>query len=255
MSNRITQLKAVTEAARNQLYDHPIYAELKSVAAIRVFMKFHAFAVWDFMSLVKSLQAFYTPTTTPWYPPASNSIARFVNEIVLGEESDVNADGGHISHFEMYLEAMKDIKANTSLIETFLSSVRSVDNIEEAIRTSDLPPELQDFLSFTFTITASQEIHKVAAVFSFGREDIIPEMFHQIISQTEISPKPEKLFYYLSRHIELDGDEHGPMALKIVEDACGSDEKKWREATEAAKKAIELRINLWSMILGEFSNH
>lgn len=244
----IKQLKALTETKRNELYKHPIYEELNSLAAIRLFMEFHVFAVWDFMSLVKSLQSFYVPTRIPWLPPVNNEIARFINEIVLGEESDVNLTGNHASHFEMYLEAMKEVNANTSLIETFLNSVNSIGSIEGAIRSAQLPQELKDFLSFTFTIIGSKETHKVASVFGFGREDIIPEMFDAIITQLKVSPSPEKLKYYLSRHIELDGDEHGPMALKIVSDACGDSPQKWQEAIEAANQAIQLRINLWSMI-------
>ena len=73
-------------------------------------------------------------------------------------------------------------------------------------------------------------------------------MFLRVVKNSDQVTSAPKFKYYLERHIELDGDEHGPMALKLMEEACNNDDKKWEEATSVALRAIEARINLWSMI-------
>ena len=45
---------------------HPLYESLRSVEDLRVFMSNHVYSVWDFMSLVKYLQARVAPAHVPW---------------------------------------------------------------------------------------------------------------------------------------------------------------------------------------------
>ena len=57
-----------------------------------------------------------------------------------------------------------------------------------------------------------------------------------------------KFRYYLDRHIELDGDEHGPISLKMIEKLCKEDAQLWQEAEAIAVQSLEKRIALWDSI-------
>ena len=75
-------LTAAIADERAALLAHPIYARVNDLAALRAFMQHHVFAVWDFMSLLKSLQRRLTSLEVPWLPPEDPEAARLVNEIV-----------------------------------------------------------------------------------------------------------------------------------------------------------------------------
>ena len=178
------------------------------------------------MSLLKALQINLTNISIPWTPRPSASLARFINEIVHAEESDINEKGEPKSHFEMYLDAMEECGANTNKINKFVNNV-SKGKLPEVNKAID------SFLATTFDVLNSGEAHKIAAAFTFGREDLIPDMFIEIVKKlsNEKEIKADLLIYYLDRHIELDADEHGPMALKMIQNLCGNDPVKWKEAT------------------------
>lgn len=248
--NRIKLLEEALKPSFKKLKRHPMYASLASVEDIQLFMENHVFAVWDFMSLLKSLQNSLTNVNIPWVPSKNASTARFINEIVLGEETDLNLNGLPQSHFEMYLDSMLEVGANTSPIVKFIYKLNAGLDLNEALQEVEIPNSTKEFVINTFDVINSNESHKIAASFTFGREDVIPEMFLNILKHIDPNKvQYKKLRFYLERHIELDGDEHGPLSLKMISELCGNDEIKWKEVEEIAIQALESRCKLWSGIL------
>ncbi|MCT4560133.1 MAG: DUF3050 domain-containing protein [Crocinitomicaceae bacterium] len=257
MNPRLNHIEKVLEPLRTQLSNHPLYRDLENLADVRVFMENHVYAVWDFMSLLKSLQRDLTCVYTPWMPGKNAVLARFINEIVHGEESDVNEEGMPKSHFEMYVDAMNEISASTIGIHNFMRQLEAGKGVFMAIESADLNEKVKDFLRFTFETIESGKNHLVASAFTFGREDVIPDMFFEIIKNAEEKDQKSaypKLTYYLERHIEVDGGEHGPLSLQMIEELCGDDDQKWAEVETTAIAALEQRIALWDAIQEEIKS-
>jgi hypothetical protein len=237
---------------RTALINHSLYQRLNKMEDIQSFMEQHVFAVWDFMSLLKSLQNHLTCTKTPWVPNENTKLSRFINEIVLGEESDLNEAGLPQSHFDMYIEAMEQVGAKPDLMHQFIAQIKTGLSVKEAAQQLELKPAIQDFINFTFRVIESNQAHIIASAFTFGREDLIPDMFLEIIKNEEAADQKisyHKLTYYLKRHIELDSDEHGPLSLLMIQELCGDDEKKWADVLEVALQALEYRIKLWDSVV------
>ena len=249
----IQNLEKNLSSTRKSLVNHNLYSKLDSKQKLVEFMENHVFAVWDFMSLIKALQKNLTCVDIPWVPNENRLAGRLVNEIVLAEESDVDLKGDPKSHFELYLESMIQIGASTKIIEDFISEIKNSKSYTKSVEKININPIVKEFMDFTFNIIDTNKNHVIASVFTFGREDLIPDMFIEIVKKlsSEKSIKADLLIYYLERHIELDADEHGPMALKMIQNLCGNDPVKWEEATIASEKALKMRIKLWDSILNK----
>ncbi|MFD1144564.1 DUF3050 domain-containing protein [Larkinella insperata] len=249
--HELTQLQAHLEPLRQQLIEHPLYAALQTPQHLQRFTESHVYAVWDFMSLLKSLQQTLTCVQVPWLPTASANTRYLINEIVVGEESDVAPDGSRTSHFELYLRAMQQLGANTQPIQHLVDRLWGNEPVLEVINTLALPAGVQVFLQFTFELIGRGRVHEVAAVFAFGREDLIPDLFHGLVNRLheQSSEKVSLLKYYLERHIEVDGDHHSHLASAMTMELCGSDPKRWMQAREAAAGALRSRIALWDGVL------
>ena len=235
---------------RAQLLDHPVYAEVASVVDLRRFMEDHVFAVWDFMSLLKRLQQDMTCSRVPWFPADNARAARLINDIVIGEETDVDPDGSYASHLDLYLRAMADVGASTRQFDRFRSLARVGTSVQAAMVRTGVPPHVQAFVAHTMTLAQSGSTEEVLAAFFYGREDIIPEMFSRLkktLSGANNDNDPLRHFtYYIDRHIELDGDSHGPMGRELLEGLVADSPQRDERALHAACNSIKARIELWN---------
>lgn len=249
MSARIEAIESRLAPLRAELKNHKLYAALQTLDHVKTFTEYHVYAVWDFMSLLKALQQQFTCVRTPWVPAPDPEIARFINEIVHGEESDLNEKGKPNSHFEMYLEAMNELGASTQSITHFIKQLKSGQAVSQALEQAGAPEAAQDFVNYNFSLIDSGQAHQIASAFTFGREDVIPDMFIAILERSATHDEQfVKFRYYLDRHIELDGDEHGPIALKMIEKLCKEDAQLWQEVEAIAIQSLEKRIALWDSI-------
>eukprot|EP01035_Chromulina_nebulosa_P046120 gene46120-62475_t len=99
MNEQIGRIQKAIEPLRQQVINHKVYSVIKDIEGLNIFMQYHIFAVWDFMSLLKVLQNNLTCTNVPWFPKGDAETRHLINEIVVGEESDVDMDGNRKSHF------------------------------------------------------------------------------------------------------------------------------------------------------------
>jgi hypothetical protein len=243
---------------RAALLDHPIYTHVASVADLRCFMEDHVFAVWDFMSLLKRLQQDMTCIRVPWFPADNAKAARLINDIVIGEETDVGPDGSYISHLALYLRAMRDIGANTHQFEKFRSLVSVGVPVEVALTRIGAPPHVQAFVAHTMALANSGSTEEVLAAFFYGREDIIPEMFRRLFDTLygaeHNDDRLQHFIYYIDRHIELDGDSHCPKGRELLEDLVMNSPQARERALRAACRSIKARIGLWDGTLNKLRN-
>ncbi len=244
----IERLEKEVHDARERVVTHPLYASLDTHEAIVTFMEHHVFAVWDFMSLLKSLQRRLTCVTVPWIPTGPTGSRRLINDIVMVEESDELGDG-FISHFELYVNGMKQAGARTAPIEALVDLLRDGAPVVEALERAGVPQPSVDFAATTWLIIDTLPVHCQAAAFAFGREDLIPDMFTQVVAVNEHSRRLGTFVDYLERHIEVDGEQHTPMAMQMLADLCGDDEAKWQECADTVNTALAARATLWDDIL------
>jgi hypothetical protein len=286
LRNRYERLESDIKPMRDALVLHWVYSQVGDLSTLRTFMRSHIFAVWDFMSLLKTLQHRLTCVDLPWMPPEDPVSARLINEINLAEESDEVRTGLYMSHFELYLRAMEELGADRAPIEQLLGELRSGTHLDQALSGLDVSKGTTDFVRHTMATTA-MSTHEVAASFLFGREAIIPGMFREILdrdvvaqggnapayklarrikrrtqaallyrSRGDLSARPASagsglFLLYLDRHIELDNGSHGPMAAELLMHLCGNDEEKWQEATVSAAAALTARHKMWDGVAKE----
>jgi hypothetical protein len=241
---------------REPLDRHPVYAAVATIDDLRCFMQHHVFSVWDFMSLIKFLQSVVAPTRYPWTPAADGNVVRFINELVLEEESDEHpVDGGHCSHFALYHSAMSEIGADTGPSSEFVARLDAGVAIGQALQHPDVPAPSRRFTTTTFSFIDSGRPHVAAAALALGREHIIPGMFRAILDRIGVDAGQAPIFHaYLQRHIHLDEDFHAPLSLRLLNGLCAGDRRRVDEAVAAAEQAIQARVAFWDGVLEAIEN-
>jgi uncharacterized membrane protein YozB (DUF420 family) len=249
-SDQFDALNLIVRERRGKLGAHSVYQNIVDRESMRTFMESHVFAVWDFMSLLKALQRGLTCVDVPWVPVGSAESRALINGIVAEEESDVDGDGRHLSHLELYIDAMEESGADTQSIHRLIDALRSGASVAEALAASGAPEPALAFSTATMEMVERGDLVEIAASFTLAREAIIPTMFRPLIRRvdTDEGVKSPKLRYYFDRHIELDGGEHGEMAKGLLCSLCGDSIADWRKATDAAISALEARRVLWDGI-------
>jgi hypothetical protein len=210
------------------------------------------------MSLLKRLQQDMTCIRVPWFPAGNARAARLINDIVIGEETDVDPDGSYVSHLDLYLRAMHDIGASTRQFEKFRSLVLIGIPVDVALARIGAPLHVRAFVAHTMALANSGSTEEVLAAFFYGREDIIPEMFRRLLDTLygakNNNARLRRFIYYIDRHIELDGDSHGPMGRELLSDLIANSPHRGERALQAACSSIEARIRLWNGTLSKLRN-
>ena len=245
------RLQRRVSARKRALLHHPVYAALRDEASLRIFMEAHVFCVWDFMSLVSALRRALTCTAVPWTPTADPEARRLINEIVLDEESDEAPGGRYLSHFELYLQAMRACGASTRPVEDVLAALQRGDPWQRALESPSIARPVADFVAATLRLASSGRPHEVAAAFAHGREAVIPDMFLAIAARLR-DQDPTRwapFLYYLTRHVEMDRGAHEKASRELVTRLCGASPERWEACTHAADSALRARLRLWDAVL------
>jgi hypothetical protein len=204
------------------------------------------------MSLLKRLQQDMTCTRVPWFPTDNARAARLVNDIVIGEETDLDPDGTYASHLDLYLRAMGDVGASTRQFDMFRALAQAGVPVEAALARIGAPQHVRIFVAHTMALANSGTTEEVLAGFFYGREDIIPEMFQRLLRTLFVATHENgalaNFVYYMNRHIELDGDSHGPKGRELLDDLVARAPEKGERARRAACNSIKARIGLWNGI-------
>tara|TARA_S200000501_G_scaffold93489_1_gene86827 strand:- start:29309 stop:30103 length:795 start_codon:yes stop_codon:yes gene_type:complete len=248
--NNILEILDSTQSEREILNNHPLYLEIKNLDDVKIFMENHVFAVWDFMSIIKSLQKQLTCVETPWIPKSGSISSRLINQIVLDEETDLDPSGNYTSHFQLYLLGMAEAGANTAPINAFISQLGEGNSIDSSLDPDYVPLPAFKFVKHTFSKIVNAPDHILASAFTFGREEVIPDIFTSIIENISKTNKTsfKSFLYYLNRHINLDGETHVTMAYKMMKEVCGNDKSKWSESIQISKEMLTARSQFWDGI-------
>ena len=116
------------------------------------------------------------------------------------------------------------------------------------------PHQALEFTRSTLEICEGPLNRRIAA-FTLGRETVLPNLFQKTLqllatvhTQSESRCDLSMLKYYLDRHIELDGDSHGPMCAKLFDRYCLKDAATRSDTFYTLCEVLDQRIALWDAV-------
>ena len=236
---------------KHKIITHPLFRSTLEPKHVCKFMESHIFAVWGFMSILKSLQKKIIPNNLPWIPNENtrNGLINFVNEIVLCEESDYVEGIGYISHYEIYLLAMRNMGAKSEQLNKLTSRITNKGYDEKYLDDLDISAQVKSFLKHDLEVSINGSLPEIIGAFTLGREKVIPNMFSYILPAIEKTSLSKHLVTYLERHINIDGDRHGPLSMKLLKASCNKEQLNL--AYSSAIKSLELRLSVWDEVYRE----
>ncbi len=242
-TKKVQVLEKKLVAVQQELIEHVVYKDLMNIHNLRIFMGYHVFAVWDYMTLLKGLQRHITCTRVPWKPSTyPKELIRLINSMVLEEESDLDQNDQACDHFSLYVRAMEEMNADSKPIKSFLKN----------LDTDILSTPLKECMQFSINIAQNYPLHILAGVFYFGREQLIPRIFKPYLEGVTSYPAgtlTPTLSYYLRRHMDLDGNQQVARIMKLLDVACMDSPKAYQEALSYGIQACLLRKKLWDKAL------
>ena len=253
----IGRISGLIEPTRAKLMRHPVYTQMSDLRHVQIFMEHHVYAVWDFMSLLKSLQRNFGSFRIPWTPSNHPNAVRLLNEIALAEETDEGFHGGYQSHFSMYRDSMVAAGANTEGIDRLIEIVDFEPGNFPDLSHLPIPVSAKQFVNATFDVIQRDDSIEMASTFLYGREDLLPGLFTKIVAEVaqEHSGRLDEFVNYLNRHIEVDEGEHGPAAERLLDLLCDGQEERIDRAQRAAEASLRHRMILWEGILADYNRY
>jgi hypothetical protein len=243
-----------------QVLHHPLYASIDTMKKMQAYMEYDVFTCWDCMCLIKEAYRKIVSVKAPWFPPKDAYSAALLCSIIEEEESDICPDGKtYASHFDLYLDAMRQAGANTMPIDNFMHRLRAGEPMKEALAHCGTTSFVERYVNTTLNFF-ELEAHQVAAAFAFGREAIAPTMFVSFLEHvragkfTEYHEQLRGIIYFCDRHVDLDSTSHLPKMLQMLDNLCGDDEQKWQEVHEIAQQSIQAKIDYFTAMQLDLSS-
>lgn len=238
----------------SELAQHPVLEAVSSEAALRVFMRSHVYTVWTHISLVKRLQHELSNMAVPWVPPRSRLAARLINELVTGVECDLDTDGMPISHYELYLDAMTDVTADSQSVRRFVQLVDdgSASALDKAFDAASTPQHVRAYVRHALRVARQGSLAQVLGCFLHGRDISLQQSITRLLAEwTRTSPALPRLAYYLERHSQLECGRHADRLQRVVQELDSTSPRFADDVLASARESLGTRIRFWDGVLAE----
>ncbi|KOY51772.1 DUF3050 domain-containing protein [Polaribacter dokdonensis] len=218
-----------------------LYSSIENKKDVKSFMENHIFAIWDYMSLMRALENNLRDNSVPWFPSNNGKNLKILYKILDEEEYTIDASGSVKSYFEMYLEAMEEIGANTSDILNILSHSKTINLIDEALNLTGMNIESFYYTRFIYTIIKSQKPHLMAIVFALSKELVSKVLILEDFCRKDFSNKYDKTLFLINKLKAVNSKNYNSNAFKLASDFIGEDPQKLMEAKRAALNCVRYR--------------